>query len=171
MQGCVQIYTGNGKGKTTASAGLALRAVGAGMRVFIGQFIKNKDSAEMKLLRERCPEVDIVQFGAGGFITSTPSGNDLEKAHNGIEHLRNALACDDYDMVIADEILGALSAGVVTLDEITTLIAERPSHLELIFTGRNAPQEIIEKADLVTEMNCIKHYYDKGVQARKGIEF
>jgi len=169
--GCVQIYTGDGKGKTTAATGLAVRAAGAGLRVYIGQFIKSEDSAEMALLRKRCPEVTVEQFGAGGFIKKEPSSEDLSGAHSGIERLKSALCGSEYDVVIADEINGALSAGVVTLEDIEELLDARAYGVEFVLTGRNAHPRLIERADLVTEMRCIKHFMDAGVFARKGIEF
>lgn len=168
--GCVQVYTGDGKGKTTSAAGLALRAIGAGMQVYIGQFIKGRDSSEMKILRERCSEVDIEQYGEGRFIKGKPSDDDIVKAHHGIEKLRKALTSGKYDMVIADEANGALGAGIISKPELLSLLDARPSGIELIITGRNAPPELIERADLVTEMKCIKHYYDAGIPARDGIE-
>jgi len=170
FRGCVQVYTGDGKGKTTAATGLAVRAAGAGLRIFIGQFIKGRDSSEMKLLRERCPEVDIEQFGEGCFIKGKPSSKDIANACNGIKRLKNALASGKYEMVIADEANGALGAGIISLPELLSLLDIRPANVELVITGRNAPPELMERADLVTEMRCIKHYFDSGVQARKGIE-
>jgi len=171
MTGCLQVYTGDGKGKTTAATGLAIRAVGAGMRVFIGQFIKSSDSAEMALIRKRLPEIVIEQFGAGGFITKKPSDNDIAHAHNGIQRLLEALTGGNYDVVIADEANGALDAGIISLDEIMQLLDRRPENVELVITGRNAAPELLDKADLVTEMKNIKHCYDSGISARKGIEY
>ena len=169
-RGCVQVYTGDGKGKTTAATGLAVRAVGAGMRVFIGQFIKGRDSSEMKLLRERCPEIEVEQFGEGRFVRGKPSEEAIAKAHHGIERLQKVLVSGKYDMVIADEANGALSAGVITMSELMSLVDLRPANVELIITGRSAPSDLIERADLVTEMKCIKHYFDAGIYARDGIE-
>jgi cob(I)alamin adenosyltransferase len=171
MTGCLQIYTGDGKGKTTAATGLAVRAAGAGLRVFIGQFIKSDDSAEMCILRKRFPEITIEQFGAGGFITKTPSDADLTHAHNGIKKLQQALTEGNYDVVIADEANGALSAGIISLQELMSLAELRPDCVELVITGRNAHPKLIEKADLVTEMCNIKHCYDAGIPARRGIEY
>ena len=168
--GCVQVYTGNGKGKTTAATGLAVRAIGAGMHVFIGQFIKGRDSSEMKLLRARCPEIKIEQFGEGRFIKGKPSDEAITKAHHGIERLQNVLASGKYNMVIADEANGALAAGVISISELMSLVDMRPTNVELVITGRNAPSDLIERADLVTEMKCIKHYFNAGLFARDGIE-
>jgi cob(I)alamin adenosyltransferase len=171
MSGCVQIYTGDGKGKTTAATGLAVRAVGAGRRVFIGQFIKAKDSHEMALLRERCPEVTVEQFGQGRFIRGNPTPDDIAMARQGIERLREVLTGGVYDVVVADEANGALGAGVIELDALLGLLDVRPSDVELVITGRNAPQELVDRADLVTEMRKVKHGFDTGIPAREGIEY
>jgi len=171
MIGCVQVYTGDGKGKTTAATGLTLRAVGAGKRVFIGQFIKGKDSHEMALLRERCPEVTIEPFGLGRFIRKEPSAEDLAAAAAGVKRLEAVLKGGEFDMVIADEANGALGAGVITLETLLALVDARPPEVELVITGRNAPPELIARADLVTEMRKIKHCFDAGIPAREGIEF
>lgn len=171
MKGYVQIYTGDGKGKTTAATGLAVRAIGAGLKVFIGQFIKGKDSAEMALLRERCPEVTIEQFGHGKFIKSMPSTEDLSTAKHGIERLMEVIVSGKYDMVIADEANGAVNAKIIDVSNLIELIDARPDNVELIITGRNVSKEIIARADLVTEMLPVKHYFGVGVQAREGIEY
>ena len=171
MTGCVQVYTGDGKGKTTAATGLAVRAVGAGLRVFIGQFIKAKDSHEMALLRERCPEVTIEQFGEGRFILGKPSPEDIEAARLGMERLTAALTGGDYDVVIADEANGALGAGVITLETLLAFVDARPEAVELVITGRNAHADLMARADLVTEMQKVKHCFDAGIPAREGIEY
>ena len=169
-RGYLQIYTGDGKGKTTAATGLALRAAGAGLRVFIGQFIKSRPSAEMKILIRASQAITIEQFGTGGFITGTPSNGEIAAAKQGILRLNQALN-DDFDVVIADEILGALHAGVLTLPQIMELTEKRPATTELVLTGRDAPAVLLAKADLATEMRCLKHYYNNGVPARPGIEY
>jgi len=169
--GCLQVYTGNGKGKTTAAAGLALRAAGAGLRVFIGQFIKDRDSSEMVLLRERCPEVTVEQFGAGGFIMDEPADSDISAAETGIMRLKSALTGGEYDIVIADEANGAVSCGVISLADLLSLSELRPESVELVITGRDAHPQLIERADLVTEMKNVKHCFDAGITARKGIEY
>ncbi|MBL7077283.1 MAG: cob(I)yrinic acid a,c-diamide adenosyltransferase [Kiritimatiellae bacterium] len=171
MSGCVQVYTGDGKGKTTAAAGLALRAVGAGKRVFIGQFIKAKDSHEMAVLRSRCPEATIEQFGEGRLIRGKPSPEDIAAARLGVERLLAVLASGDYDVVIADEANGALGAGLITVETLLSFVEARPNSVELVITGRNAPPELIDHADLVTEMQKVKHCFDAGIPAREGIEY
>lgn len=170
-QGYVQIYTGEGKGKTTAAAGLALLACGAGLRVFIGQFIKARDSHEMAVLRTRCPEVTVEQFGHGRFIKGKPSDEDITTAHHGIERILHAMTSGEYDMIIADEANGAVNAGVIDVKDLMTLIECRPANLELIVTGRNAHQRVLDRADLITEMRNVKHCFDAGVPAREGIEY
>lgn len=170
-RGCVQLYTGDGKGKTTAAAGLALRACGAGLRVFIGQFIKAQDSHEMAMLRTRCPEVTVEQFGHGRFIKGQPSDEDIAKARHGVERLLQAMTSGAYGMIIADEANGAVHAGVIDVDDLIALIEARPPNVELIITGRNAPPRVLDRADLVTEMRNVKHCFDAGVPAREGIEY
>lgn len=170
-RGCVQVYTGDGKGKTTAAVGLAVRGAGAGRRVFVGQFIKGRDSSEMALLRERCPEITVEQFGAGRFVQATPSPADIAAGHNGVMKLREALASRAYDIVIADEANGAVAASVIGLDDLLGLIDMRPEPVELVITGRNARPEVLDRADLVTEMRCVRHCLDAGVPARRGIDF
>ena len=169
--GCFQIYTGDGKGKTTAAVGLAVRAAGAGLRVFIGQFIKATDSAEMTLLRARCPEITIEQFGLGRFIKGSPSPDDLDMAARGMQRLQECIRSGEYDVIIVDEAHGALSAGLVALSDLVRLVDTRPKNVELVMTGRNAHSDLLSRADLITEMTKVKHMYDAGIPARKGIEY
>lgn len=170
-RGYIQIYTGDGKGKTTAALGLALRACGAGLRVYFGQFIKDGDYSEIKALR-RFPEVCIEQYGAGlGFIRSAEDkAAHTVAAHDGLKKARQALINGEYDVVILDEINVAVSMGVLDIGEQLNLMELKPVGVELIMTGRGAAQAVIAKADLVTEMREIKHYYQQGVEAREGIE-
>ncbi len=170
MQGRVQVYTGDGKCKTTAALGLAVRAVGAGMRVFLGQFIKRGDFSEIKIMRERFPEIDIEQFGQGRFIRGAPAADEIAAARHGLERLAGVLRAGGHELVIADEANNACAAGLFPAASLLALIDARPPQVELVFTGRNAPPELIARADLVSEMRCIKHYYDAGVHARLGIE-
>ncbi len=170
MKGYVQVYTGDGKCKTTAALGLIVRAVGAGLRVYLGQFIKSGDYSEIRLLRERFPEVTIEQYGLGHFIRGGPLPADIEKAQRGLEALANAMKSGSFDVVIADEAHGAVGAGLITERDLLQLIDDKPDTVELVLTGRGAGQALQARADLVTEMRCIKHYYDAGVQGRRGIE-
>jgi cob(I)alamin adenosyltransferase len=169
MQGKVQVYTGEGKGKTTAALGLALRAAGAGLQVFIGQFLKKGSFSELKSL-ERLQGVEVEQFGSGRFIGRTLSREDKEHAARGLVRIREVIGSGEYDLVVLDEINEALFFNLIAEAELLEIITRRPLHVELVLTGRNAPEEIIKRADLVTEMRKIRHYYDNGLAARVGIE-
>ena len=170
MQGYVQVYTGDGKGKTTAALGLALRAAGAGLKVFIAQFIKSAAYSEIKALERYSDQISIRQFGRGCFIRGNPCQADLDLARQALDAIGTALRSGDFDVVIADEANVAFGCGLVSEMDLIALIEARPSHVELVLTGRNAPKAVIERADLVTEMKSVRHYYEKGVSARKGIE-
>ena len=171
-KGYVQVYTGNGKGKTTAALGLALRAVGAGLKVYIAQFLKGSDYSEIKAINERLSDlVKVEQFGAPHFVHSGKiTAEDLELAKKGLEAAKNAMLSGEYDIVILEEANVACYLGILSVEDLLKLVEEKPEGVELIFTGRYAPQELIDIADLVTEMVEVKHYYTKGVQAREGIE-
>ncbi len=171
-KGYIQVYTGNGKGKTTAMLGLTVRAVGFGLRVFIGQFMKDDEYSEIKTLKSRFPEVTIEQFGSKtGFVQKDNIKDEDKKAANeGYKRSLEALECGKYDVVILDEINVAIFMGIISINEVLELLDKKPEGVELILTGRYAHDEIIERADLVTEMKQIKHYYEKGVVARCGIE-
>ena len=171
-RGYIQVYTGNGKGKTTAMIGLTIRAVGANLKVFIGQFMKDAIYSEIKALKDRFPEVTIEQFGSGkGFVHRNIIENkDIEAASFGYLKSLEVLTSSLYDVVILDEINVAVHMGIVSENEVLDLMDKKPSNVELVLTGRYASEKIIEKADLVTEMKDIKHYYEKGVQGRYGIE-
>ncbi|OVE73739.1 cob(I)yrinic acid a,c-diamide adenosyltransferase [bacterium B17] len=170
MKGCVQIYTGDGKGKTTAALGLTLRASGAGLRVYIGQFIKSGDYSEIKAIHDHLPSVTVEQYGRGCFIKEEPTEEDIQLAQDGLKKAGAAITGGKYDIVIIDEACCAVTAKLLTVDSLLQLISQRPDNIELVFTGRNACEELIEHADLVTEMKQVKHYYEKGVPARTGIE-
>lgn len=170
-RGYVQIYTGNGKGKTTAALGLVARAVGNNFKVFFCQFMKGTDYGEIKTLAS-FPNVKHERYGRGVFIRKKElvTEEDINLMRRGYESLKNAIVSEEYDIVVADEIFVALKFELVSLDEIKFLIKNKSEKTELILTGRNAPDEIVELADLVTEMKEIKHYFKQGVFARKGIE-
>jgi cob(I)alamin adenosyltransferase len=169
-KGYVQVYTGNGKGKTTAALGLTLRAAGAGHRVFIGQFTKGNHYSELNALKRFDELVTLRQFGTGSFIFNNPSDADREFAQRGLAELKAAVLSGEYDLVIFEEANIAVHYGLLSVSELLEIIKTRPAHVELVFTGRNAHPDLIEAADLVTEMKEIKHYYKQGVQARPGIE-
>jgi len=171
-KGLVQVYTGNGKGKTTAAFGLALRAIGRGLKVYIIQFIKGGfDYGELYVI-DKLPNLQLKAFGRGKFITQKPPAQeDIKLAEEAFQLAKEVVERGQHDMVILDEINVALNLKLISLDEVLELIKNKPEHVELVLTGRNAPQKIIEAADLVTEMTEIKHPFNKGFQARKGIEY
>ena len=169
--GYIQIYTGDGKGKTTASLGVVMRTLANNGRVFYGQFLKGrKPSSEFTLLNEYSSLFVHRMYGTGHFVRNTPSPEDITKAENGLRECTEALSSGEYDLVVMDELNGAVSCGVLQLEKVINAINLRNSQTELIITGRNAPQELIEIADLVTDMRMVKHYFEKRVTARKGIE-
>ncbi len=171
-KGIVFVYTGNGKGKTTAALGLALRALGHGAKVFVVQFMKGRDYGEVLSAKEFLPNLTIYQSGLDSFVMKdNPSPVDIELARQGLEVAKKAIASGEYDMVILDEINVALDFKLISLEEVLDLIRNKPPQLDLGLTGRYAPPEIIEAADLVTEMVEVKHPYAKGVPARKGFEY
>lgn len=170
MKGYVHVYTGNGKGKTTAALGLALRACGADLRVFIGQFVKGQHYSELDAIRDFLPNATVAQYGRSCFIRQTPTEDDEALARRGIAELRDVIQRGDYDLVILDEANIAVYYGLFSAEELVTLIREKPEHVELVITGRYAVPEVIAAADVVTEMQEMKHYYQQGVEARKGIE-
>jgi len=170
-QGLIQIYTGNGKGKTTAALGLSLRAAGRGLKVFIAQFAKGMYYGELKSLERFAPQITLKQYGRKCFIRDEPEEEDVRLAREGWRQIRHVLEKKECDLLILDELGIALYYGLITLDEVRELIRNRPGGVELVLTGRKIPEELFEQADLVTEMREIKHYYNAGVQARKGIEF
>jgi cob(I)alamin adenosyltransferase len=170
-KGFVHLYTGNGKGKTTAALGLALRAAGAGLKVFIAQFAKGVATGEMKSLKKFSKQITVKQFGTRSFIRLRPSKIDRALAAKGLAVVENVLRRGGYDMVILDEVCIACRYNLIPIESVLDVIKNRPERVEIILTGRNAPKEIIEAADLVTEMRAIKHYFNKGTRARKGIEY
>ncbi|MDT8394754.1 MAG: cob(I)yrinic acid a,c-diamide adenosyltransferase [Bacteroidales bacterium] len=170
MTGKVQGYTGNGKGKTTAALGLALRASGAGLKVFIGQFVKGMHYHEPDTL-EHLPNISLKQYGLDCFIVNEPMQNDIDAAKKGFTEMLRIVMEGKYDLVIFDEINIALYYKLIEIDELLDLINRRPAHVELVLTGRYAPGELLDLADLVTEIREVKHYYQDGVEARKGIEY
>lgn len=170
-KGYIQVYTGNGKGKTTAAIGLAIRAAGAGLRVYIGQFVKSIEYSEIKLIKERFPEITVELYGIDGCMMSgVPSENDYRSAEDGLRRAREALRGGKYDLVILDEITICCYFKLLAEDEILALMEAKPEVTELVLTGRYAPDYMIERADLVSEIQETRHYYSSGVKARDGIE-
>jgi len=170
MKGYVQVYTGDGKGKTTAALGLALRAAGAGHRVYIAQFVKGMHYSELDALERFQDRITLRQYGRTCFIRKEPDAEDIRAARIGLEEVRGILASGSYPLVILDEANIAVHFNLFSVDELADLIASRPENVELVITGRNAHPKILEMADLVTEMKEVKHYYREGVEARVGIE-
>jgi cob(I)alamin adenosyltransferase len=171
-KGLVQVYTGNGKGKTSAAFGLALRATGRGLKVYMIQFIKGGfDYGELYTVKN-LPNFTLKAFGRGKFVTSKPPHKeDVRLAQEALHLAEQVIQSGSYDIVILDEINVALDLKLISLEDVLKLIMSKPSGLELILTGRNAPEEIVEVADLVTEMKEVKHPFSKGTEARKGIEY
>lgn len=169
-KGYIQVYTGDGKGKTTAALGLALRAAGAGMNVYIAQFIKSGDYSEIKALSRFADRITVQQFGTGRFIKGRPSPEDVVAAQQGLRAIRKALTDGRYQMVIMEEGNVAAMCGLFPVEAILAIMSEKPGDVELVITGRGADARVIDKADLVTEMKTVKHYYHNGVMARIGIE-
>jgi cob(I)alamin adenosyltransferase len=169
-KGYIHVYTGNGKGKTTAAIGLAIRAAGAGIKVFFAQFAKGKVCSEHIALTRLKDLITIKQYGMESFITRAPQKCDIEYARKGLAQAALAMRGAKYGVVILDEACYALSSGMISFQELKNALDEKSPGVEVIITGRNAPASLIKIADLVTEMKIKKHYYDKGVKARKGIE-
>lgn len=165
----IHVYTGNGKGKTTAALGLALRASGAGLNVYIAQFVKGIPCSEHKALK-KLKNIKLEQFGRGCFIRYKPQQADRLIAKEGLKKIKSIIACKRYRVIILDEINVALKLGLVCLKDVLGLIKHTPESIELILTGRGANLEVINSADLVSRINEVKHYYKRGFKARKGIE-
>lgn len=167
--GLVQIYTGNGKGKSTAAFGLAVRAAGAGLRVLIHQFIKGKSYCEIGVLRA-IPNVTVKQCGRGCFIRRKPSLCDVECARAGLADVRADISSGRFDLVVLEEINVALHLKLIELEDVIDLINSRPKKVELVLTGRNCPRALYRLADYITDMREVKHPYRKGITSRRGIE-
>ena len=176
-RGLVIVNTGDGKGKTTAALGLAVPAAGGRRQVQIIQFIKGRwKTGESQSLPKLAPEIQLVRLGMGFTIERLrdpriPMEEHEEAAARAFERAREVVLADEYDMVVLDEILGSIKAGLVTLDDVLSLIREKPARLHLVLTGRGAPPELVDAADLVTEMRLVKHPLQQGIKAQRGIEF
>jgi cob(I)alamin adenosyltransferase len=169
-KGYVQVYTGNGKGKTTAAFGLALRAAGAGLPVFIAQFVKGMEYSELNTLKRFSDLITLKQYGRGCFIRGEPVEEDIRAAKEGLAEIRTILHSGKFKVIILDEANIATFFELFSVEELLDLIDGKPEETEIVITGRNADPRVLEKADLVTEMCEVKHYYTRGVQARGGIE-
>jgi cob(I)alamin adenosyltransferase len=171
-KGYVHVYTGNGKGKTTAALGLAFRAMGRGLKTYIGQFMKGQHYGELDAARMVPAYITIEQYGKDTLIhvKNPPDPADVRMAQEGLGKAKAAMLSGRYDIIVLDEITTAHYFHLVSHDEILELIKQKPDGIELIFTGRYAPKKLIDAADVVTEMTEVKHYYQKDVNARDGIE-
>ena len=172
MTGYVHVYTGDGKGKTTAALGLAFRAAGRGYKTFIAQFLKGRPTGEVEAARKLAPFVVIERFGREGFITITdgPEDEDLARAAAGLVRARQAMLSGEYRIIVLDEVNTAVHFKILHEADVLEFLDDRPAGVEIVLTGRYAPDSFVARADLVTEMKSIKHYYDRGVKAREGIE-
>ncbi len=165
----LQIYTGPGKGKTTAALGLTLRAAGAGWKVCFLQFLKGRPSSELRLLA-RLPGVRVRRFGRAGWVRR-PLARDAAEARRGLKELGRALRSGDYDLVVADELCVCVTLGLLPEAEVLEAVRARPAGVELVLTGRGATPRLRDAADLVTDMRAVRHYFTRGARARRGIEY
>jgi len=172
MTGYIQVYTGNGKGKTTAALGLAFRAAGRGLKTYVAQFLKGQPAGEIEAAKKFLPLVRIEKFGREGFITvkDGPDDEDISRAMAGLARALEAMLSGEYRIVVLDEINTAVHFKIVPEKDVLDFLDRRPADVEVVLTGRLAPDAFIARADLVTEMKEIKHYFDRGVKAREGIE-
>jgi cob(I)alamin adenosyltransferase len=170
VKGYVQIYTGDGKGKTTAAIGLAIRALGAGWPVFFAQFLKAGEYSEHKALAQFSEHLTIKTCGRNVFIKGEPEEEDRRLAQEAYQEIAEIVASGRHRLVILDEANVAVHYGLITVDQILDLIDRRAEGVELLITGRYAHSRLIERADLVTEMRAVKHYFDQGITARVGVE-
>jgi cob(I)alamin adenosyltransferase len=172
FKGFIQIYTGDGKGKTTAALGQSLRAAGRGFPVYFGQFLKGRRTGEIAAAERLSPLLIIVQFGRRGFVevTEKPSEEDADLARRGLRACREAMLSGLYSVVVLDEVCVAVDLGLLSEREVLDLLDRKPGGVELVLTGRGATAGLVARADLVTEMKAVKHYSAEGVRARDGIE-
>jgi cob(I)alamin adenosyltransferase len=171
-KGFTQIYTGNGKGKTTAAIGQAVRAAGYGLKSYIVQFMKEFPYNEQNSLRHLSEWITIEQFAGDDFVykKEPPGKKEIDKARRGLATAKAKMISGKYDLIILDEVCVSIYFGIFSDEEILTFMKQKPENVELILTGRYCPDNLMDKADLVTEMKEIKHYYQDGINARKGIE-
>ncbi|MGA2363430.1 MAG: cob(I)yrinic acid a,c-diamide adenosyltransferase [Candidatus Aminicenantales bacterium] len=172
FEGLIQVYTGNGKGKTTAALGLAFRAAGHGMKTYIGQFLKGQPTGEIRASEKLAPLIRIEQFGRKGFIhvTNSVDDADVDRARRGLRKSLEAMLSGEFRIIVLDEVNTAVHFKILSEQDVLDFLARKPGDVEVVLTGRYVPPVIIERADLVTEMRELKHYGDRGVKAREGIE-
>lgn len=170
--GTVQVYTGNGKGKTTAAIGQAIRALGHGAKVIMIQFMKGSPNYGELMMAGRIPDFTIIQCGRDGFVDrDNPHPEDVRLAMMGLKEAERIIENEECDMLILDELNIAMDFNLLKVEDILELIDKKPKRMELVLTGRNALQAIVDRADLVTDMREVKHHYQKGIASRDGIEY
>jgi cob(I)alamin adenosyltransferase len=171
-RGYIQVYTGNGKGKTTAALGQAIRSAGSGLRTFIIQFMKEYPYSEISGLEPLADAITLEQYGGDAFVyKGEPPGEDEKvKAARALARAVEVMAAGSHDVVVLDEVCVAIYFELITTADVLEVLDAKPEGVELVLTGRYCPDEILDRADLVTEMREVKHYYRDGVKARKGIE-
>lgn len=171
LKGYIQVYTGKGKGKTTAAFGLALRAAGAGLKVYFAQFVKGTKYSECHAVEKYLSaSITLKQYGMGYFVERKPNEEDRKVASEGLREIKEIIRSEKYDLIVLDEANIAVYYKLFSVEDLLDFIDAKPENIELIITGRHADPKIVERADLVTEMKEIKHYYHSGVEARMGIE-
>lgn len=174
MQGLVHIYTGNGKGKTTAALGLGIRAYGRGFKVLMVQFLKGADTGEIYTIEKLAPDFTLYRGTELKKFTWNMNEDELEKTKKEqkdiFDYAVNSALSGKWDLIILDEIMAAITTGLISLDYVSDFVRNKPQNLELVMTGRNAPRELVDLADYVSEINAVKHPMEKGISARKGIE-
>ncbi|NLO83389.1 MAG: cob(I)yrinic acid a,c-diamide adenosyltransferase [Clostridiales bacterium] len=174
-QGYVQVYTGDGKGKTTAALGLGLRAVGRGLKVLMIQFLKGTETGELEAVKKLAPDFHIIRFAETEKffweLNDEEKTRLRDKTQQEMKRLEEFLKDNSYHILILDEIMAAIHGGLVSVEQVCRIIDRKPKGMELILTGRRVPDKIADRADLITEMRPIRHYMDKGVPARPGIEY
>ena len=173
-RGLIHIYTGNGKGKTTSAIGQGVRSAGGGFKVLMAQFLKADDTGELYSIEKLGPNFQLIRFASMKKFYSKMNEEERnqvkEEVQKGLETIKTYLEKEKYNIIIMDEIMAVIYNNIIPLDEVLSLVKNKPHDVEIILTGRNAPQELIEVADYVTEMKMIKHPFQKGIYARKGIE-
>lgn len=172
-KGLVLVYTGNGKGKTTAALGLAVRAIGHGEKVYMIQFMKgNEKYGEVQAVRKYLPNMTLIQKGLDAFVRKgKPSDEDLKLAREGIELAKEVISKGEHDLVILDEINVAQDYGLLSEKDVFDVISLKPEHVTIVLTGRYASEAILEKADMISEVKEVRHHYKKGIVAQPGIEY
>lgn len=169
--GLVQVYTGNGKGKTTASLGLAFRAAGRGLEVLYIQFLKPPARYGEHIMADSIPNITMMPMGLDHMVSKVPKEEDIRVAKETLAKAEELMATGKYDLVILDELVNVLRFKLLTAQEVIEALERRPEHIEVVLTGRGAPPELVDYADLVSEINIVKHPFDKGIHARVGIEY